>query len=363
MTKDRPLAHGDGARILPNIPGVSTESEAVVDALLDGLAEGFFALDSDWQFTAFNRAAEEMFDLRREAVIGKLLWEVSPTTRGSEFERRYRKVMADREKQVFESFTTRTPPRWHEVRAFPLGDGIGVSFRDATERRAVLERLRHRELELARVQEIGGVGGMRVDVRAGFSGQRSPEYLRIHGLPEASTRKSHEDWVARIHPDDRERAVGHFFDALAGDARVYASEYRIVRPSDGAVRWIRALGEIERDEHGGPTALVGAHSDITDRKRAEQEAVASEERLRAIADALPVLISYSTPNRCSASSTRPTRSGSAAPGPKSSDGGSTRSCRPTCMRRAGRRSNGRSRGRRSPTRSSFLARMGSPTPR
>ncbi|HXZ18171.1 MAG TPA: PAS domain-containing protein [Roseiarcus sp.] len=64
-----------GAKTLANLPGVSLESRPVVEQLLDGMAEGFFALDSDWRFTAFNRAAEEMLDLRREDVIGRLLWE------------------------------------------------------------------------------------------------------------------------------------------------------------------------------------------------------------------------------------------------------------------------------------------------
>ncbi len=264
----------------------------LVDQILDGLAEGFFALDSGWRFTAFNRAAEEMFDLRRDDVLGKTIWEVSPTAVGTEFERRYRQVMIDREKQIFETYTTRQPNRYHEVRAFPLGDGIGVAFRDATERKAILERLRHRELELARVQEIGGVGGMRVDVRGGFSGHRSPEYLRLHGLPPDAEVESHDEWVKRIHPDDRSRAVEHFFNVLGSDASAYVSEYRVVRPNDGAVRWIRAVAEIERDAKGEAIALVGAHIDITDRRLAEEEALASEEELRAIADALPVLISY-----------------------------------------------------------------------
>jgi PAS domain S-box-containing protein len=286
------LAEQTGPRILSNLPGVSNESWAVVEQLLDGLAEGFFTLDSEWRFTTFNRAAEVMFSLRREEVIGKLLWEVSPTVVGSEFERQYRKVMADRERQVFESFTTRLPRRWHEITAFPLGEGIGVSFRDATERKAVFQQLEQRELELQRIQEIGLVGGMRVDVRGGLSGRRSPEYLKIHGMSETVAIESHEDWVARIHPEDRERTVSHFFEVLADRSTSYATEYRVVRPNDGAVRWIRALAEIERDENGEAIALVGAHSDITERKLAEQEAVASEERLRAIADALPVLISY-----------------------------------------------------------------------
>jgi PAS domain S-box-containing protein len=133
---------------------------------------------------------------------------------------------------------------------------------------------------------------MRVDLAGAFTGYRSPEYLRLHGLPPDAGVETHEDWARRIHPDDRSRAVEHFLRVVAGDDTQYKSEYRIIRPSDGAVRWIRAVGEIERDENAAPIALVGAHMDITDRKLAEQEALESEEKLRAVADALPVLISY-----------------------------------------------------------------------
>jgi PAS domain S-box-containing protein len=274
-------------------PRPGADSAALsVDQIMDGLAEGFFALDSNWRFIAFNRAAEAIFETPREQVLGKLLWEVSPGVVGTEFDRRYRQVMSKRERQAFESYSAKRPDRFHEVRAFPLGDGIGVAFRDVTDRQNIMQKLRSREIELARVQEIGGVGGMRVDLAGEFTGYRSPEYLRLHGLPPDAGVETHEDWARRIHPDDRSRAVEHFLRVVAGDDARYQSEYRIIRPSDGAVRWIRAVGEIERDENGAPIALVGAHMDITDRKLAEQEALESEEKLRAIADALPVLISY-----------------------------------------------------------------------
>ena len=61
--------------------------------------------------------------------------------------------MTKREKQVFECYTTRLPSRYHEIRAFPLGDGIGVAFRDVTDRQEMVETLRRRELELERVQK------------------------------------------------------------------------------------------------------------------------------------------------------------------------------------------------------------------
>ena len=263
-----------------------------VEEILEGLAEGFFALDPQWRFIAFNRAAEEMFELKRKDVIGRVIWDVSPGAVGSEFERRYRQVMTRREKQVFETYSRRRPDRYHEVRAFPLGEGIGVAFRDATDRQNILERLRQRELALARVQEIGGVGGMWIDVRNNFLGHRSPEYVRLYGLPPETRVETHEAWVQRLHPDDRASAVERLFRAVAGSASHYRSEYRIIRPGDGDVRWISAVAEIERDDSGEAVAVVGAHIDITERKLAEERARENEEKLLAIADALPVLISY-----------------------------------------------------------------------
>jgi PAS domain S-box-containing protein len=263
-----------------------------VDAILDGIGEGFLALGPDWRFTAFNRAAEEIFGLPRADVIGKLLWEVSPRIIGTEFERRYRLAMKERTRQEFGSYSSLRPDRYHEVRVFPIADGIGVAFRDATQRQKVDEALRERELELARVQQIGGIGGLEVDLRHGFLNRRSPEYLHLHGLPLDAANESHEQWVQRVHPEDRVWVAKNFLASLASADSSYKAEYRIVRPSDGQTRWIRAVAEIERDEAGRPLKLIGAHLDITDRKEAERAARESEERLRAMTDALPLLISY-----------------------------------------------------------------------
>ena len=102
----------------------------------------------------------------------------------------------------------------------------------ARERDNAYRALQEREAELARIQRIGKVGGLEVDFREGFKNRRSPEYLMIHGLPPEAADESHEDWVGRIHPDDRDAAVTHFFDALAGTSEDYTAEYRIIRLSD-----------------------------------------------------------------------------------------------------------------------------------
>jgi PAS domain S-box-containing protein len=167
--------------------------------------------------------------------------------------------------------------------------GVLVVCRDVTKDVLAAAALREREAELARVQQIGRIGGLEVDLRTGFHNRRSPEYLLIHGLPTESARESHEDWVRRLHPEDREATERQFREAVAGDAREYSLKYRIIRPSDGEVRWISVRSTIERDENGKAIRLVGAHTDVTEQVAAEQALRQNEERFRKLADQLAEL--------------------------------------------------------------------------
>jgi PAS domain S-box-containing protein len=171
-------------------------------------------------------------------------------------------------------------------------DGIGgvlVVCRDVTKDYLAAAALREREAELARVQQIGRIGGLEVDLRTGFHNRRSPEYLLIHGLAPDAANESHEDWVRRIHPEDREVTEKKFRGAVASDVREYSVRYRIIRPSDGETRWISVKSTIERDANGKPIRLVGAHTDVTEQVMAEQALRQSEERYRKLADQLSEL--------------------------------------------------------------------------
>ena len=172
------------------------------------------------------------------------------------------------------------------------GDRVGgvlVVCRDVTRDYLAAAALREREAELARVQQLGRIGGLEVDLRTGFRNRRSPEYLMIHGLPPDAAEETHEDWVRRIHPEDREATEKKFHDAVAGDVREYIAQYRIIRPSDGETRWISVKSTIERDENGSAVRLVGAHTDVTEQVMAEQALRQSEERYRKLADQLAEL--------------------------------------------------------------------------
>ena len=160
----------------------------------------------------------------------------------------------------------------------------------ANERDHAHRALQEREAELVRIQRIAGVGGLEIDFRDGVRNRRSPEYLLVHGLPPSAANETYEEWVSRIHPEDRERTVQHLFGVLKSESEDYSAEYRIVRPNDGTTRWIRVVAKIERDRDGRALRLVGADCDVTAQMLAQATLRESEERFRLIANSAPVPI-------------------------------------------------------------------------
>jgi PAS domain S-box-containing protein len=144
------------------------------------------------------------------------------------------------------------------------------------------------EGEPAGLPRLAKVAAVAIDLRDGFRSEpRSPEYRAIHGLA-ADVEDSHEDWIGRLHPQDRDRIVRYLQDAVSRATEQVSYQYRIIRPSDGQVRWLATDARIERSPDGKPLRFVGAHIDITDLVVAKETLRESEERFRLIANSAPV---------------------------------------------------------------------------
>ena len=103
----------------------------------------------------------------------------------------------------------------------------------------------------------------------------NPAYEIVWGRPCASLYADPHSWLDSVHPDDHERALT-FFDQETKDSQ-YDAEYRIVRP-DGSVRCIWDRGYIVRDSHDRICRIAGLATDITEKKRLEEQLEEAQKR-------------------------------------------------------------------------------------
>ena len=97
-----------------------------------------------------------------------------------------------------------------------------------------------------------------------------------------------QDWNARVYPEDFESYRAALRAALKGETARLHCEYRI-RLSNGDYRWVEDHAVPVRDERGWAVRLVGAVSDVTDRKQGEQELREAFEQQTATAEVLQVI--------------------------------------------------------------------------
>ncbi|HXO02120.1 MAG TPA: GAF domain-containing protein [Stellaceae bacterium] len=95
----------------------------------------------------------------------------------------------------------------------------------------------------------------------------SPRLMEIFGFDGPGLNS--QDWFARVHPADREAYRSALRDCFKGGSPKVSCEYRILVQS-GEYRWVEDHGLPIRDDAGRAIRLVGAVSDITERKKAEQ---------------------------------------------------------------------------------------------
>jgi PAS domain S-box-containing protein len=119
------------------------EQQALADraTLLESITDAFYALDRKFRFTYLNQRALDHFGATREALLGKVPWDVFPITRGTIFQHEYERAVRERCTVAFEAVSLLSS-RWVEVRAYPTPQGLAVNFRDITDRKQAEEQLR-----------------------------------------------------------------------------------------------------------------------------------------------------------------------------------------------------------------------------
>ena len=130
----------------------------------------------------------------------------------------------------------------------------------ARQQEELAQLVNERTADLLRAQQVAHIGSWKLDLRTRAL-IWSPETYRLFGVPEG-TPVHLNDFMAKVHPSDRDKVIHHWTRALQGHP--YDVEHRIAQPA--GAEWVRERAEFAFAPDGQPHTAWGTSQDISETK-------------------------------------------------------------------------------------------------
>ncbi len=248
------------------------------NTILERITEAFVALDANWCYTHMNKKAGEIFNRDPEQMIGKHIWTEFPEGLNQPFHLAYEKAMATQQYVHVEEHY-KPYDLWFENHIYPSPNGLSIFFRDISERKRSEETLRKANERFEKATEATNDAIWDWDIE-------NQTFLRSNGIDKFFGENTHkslnedEFWTDRFHPDDLP-IIQQSIQLAINDPLVsrWEMEYRILKQT-GETGHVVDKGIIIRNQDGKAIRMVGAMTDISDRKRHEVELLELNESLK-----------------------------------------------------------------------------------
>jgi diguanylate cyclase (GGDEF)-like protein/PAS domain S-box-containing protein len=258
----------------------------LLQAVMNGTPDLIYVKDLNGRYLLVNPAVEKVMAREGIEIIGRHDTEIFPSGTARGLVENDRRVLETGEDLTTEEIAVvGGVARIYSSAKVPLRDEHGAiigligTSRDLTEVKAAEAALRRSEARWQFALDGAGDGIWDWDIDTGHVFY-SRQWKAMLGYGEDEVGATVGDWSDRVHPEDQSRCWAIINDHLAGRSPDFVLEHRM-RARDGSWRWIFDRGKVvERTEDGLARRVIGTHSDITERKRAEDAMRALNQRLQ-----------------------------------------------------------------------------------
>ncbi|MFQ3612977.1 MAG: PAS domain S-box protein [Cyanobacteriota bacterium] len=257
-------------------------AEAQITAILESITDGFFLVDSEWNFTYLNPQAEPLLGRSREELLGKNIWEEFPEAVGSIFYQQYHRA---KEEQTRVSFEALYAPlgKVFAVQAYPLQDGLGAYFQDVTSYKETEAALRKNQQRFQLIAQATNDAIWDWDLSTGRV-EWNQGISNLFGYDISEIEPTVQWWSDRIHPEDREWVVEDIHQTIEQGSLTWELQYRFLR-ADGSFAYVSDRAYILKDEQGKPIHLLGGMTDLSKQIEAQTLLAQQKEQYRCIFEA------------------------------------------------------------------------------
>jgi PAS domain S-box-containing protein len=152
-------------------------------------------------------------------------------------------------------------------------------IRDLSGRRGMEQKLEKTAQLLQAAFRVAGMGQIITNLQdPTWPWACSPGVDEMLGI-DLDFEKNLEGWATLLHPEDRDRVLSQVRESVQ-QHQPFSEQFRIIRPTDGELRWIAAWADTQHDEDSKPLQQIGILQDITTSKQAELAVAESEARFR-----------------------------------------------------------------------------------
>jgi two-component system, cell cycle sensor histidine kinase and response regulator CckA len=245
---------------------------ARLQTTMESITDALYTIDTGWRFTYVNRRAAELLERDVDELIGRELWAEFPAVIGSPLEAAFRRALVEDRTVVLDEYHYRPLERYFSVNVYPSPQGLAVYFRDVTDQRNDRLELEQQSARLAEQAALldeaqDAILVRDLDGRISFW-NRSAE--RIYGWSTQEALGQRVQELLHLDPETFERgtaellAQGSWADEVTKTTR------------DGRAVTIESRWTLVRDDDGAPSYALAIDSDVTERKRLEQQFLRSQ---------------------------------------------------------------------------------------
>jgi len=253
------------------------KSESFLSVIFNSIRDPFCIIDRDFQIVRVNEAYTELKGMTKAELEGthcyKKMYGRESICDNCTIEKTLQSGDSiAKDKLVHLEDGTR---QWLEIFTYPIQDNEGKIthvieyIRDITERKRTEEALRESRERYALAAQGANDGLWDWDLKEGTV-YYSPRWKEMLGFGENEISNSPDEWLERIHPDDRRSLEAQIATHINGGSVHFESEARILH-KNGAYIWVLNRGIAVRDADGKAIRMAGSQSDITERKNAEEQ--------------------------------------------------------------------------------------------
>ncbi|MHA1584236.1 MAG: PAS domain S-box protein [Promethearchaeota archaeon] len=245
--------------------------------LIDRMNDGLGIVDLNENFVYCNAAAEKIFGVPKNGLVGRSLFEFTNQKNAKTIKNQTRLRIDD----ITSSYETEIECPDKNIRILNVWASpyyskdheiIGTFgiFRDITQTKIMEKELHENEILMKKFQKLANIGGWVWDTSSDTM-QISEEFANIFGIINYRKKVSMQTLIKQyIHPVDRRKVK--LFSKNAKKMLSTSIQYRIIQPS-GKIKWILA-SQPEISSYNSKTQkpiLIGTIQDITDQKKFEEE--------------------------------------------------------------------------------------------